>query len=176
MTDKELISYIEQHAFISDEVKDIMLILIKERDYCLTLPNDITKVKDLIGYLRCVPQENVLMIETDAEDVLDKAEVVLDIDDILVGHGTNFGISFLKIEGLKELTDKVKEETINEFTHQLKESLNQEFPLNYDSTRPYFTLENARMIVDDVAKIVNERNTYDSSLMESIGYNFGERD
>lgn len=156
MTDKEIIRYIEQHAFISDEVKDIMLMLIKERNYCATLPDDIVKVKDLIGYLRCVPSENVLMVQTDAEDILEGTDIIIDIDDVLLGHGTNHGICYLKLTGLKELTDKVKEETILEFAHQLKESLNQEFPSNYDSTRPYFTLENARIIVDDVAKIVKE--------------------
>lgn len=41
---------------------------------------------------------------------------------------------------------------IDEFTHQLKENLNQEFPSNYESTGPYFSLENARLIVDDVAE------------------------
>ena len=46
----------------------------------------------------------------------------------------------------------VRNKAIDEFTHQLKENLNQEFPSNYESTRPYFSLENARLIVDDVAE------------------------
>ena len=46
----------------------------------------------------------------------------------------------------------VRNKAIDEFTHQLKENLNQEFPRNYESTRPYFSLENARLIVDDVAE------------------------
>jgi hypothetical protein len=45
-----------------------------------------------------------------------------------------------------------KANVIDEFAHQLKENLNQEFPSNYESTRPYFSLENARLIVDDVAE------------------------
>lgn len=47
---------------------------------------------------------------------------------------------------------KIRAKAIDEFTHQLKENLNQEFPSNYESTRPYFSLENARLIVDDVAE------------------------
>lgn len=47
---------------------------------------------------------------------------------------------------------KIRANTIDEFAHQLKETLNQEFPRNYESTRPYFSLENARLIVDDVAE------------------------
>lgn len=46
----------------------------------------------------------------------------------------------------------VRNKAIDEFTHQLKETLNQEFPSNYESTRPYFSLENARLIIDDVAE------------------------
>lgn len=47
---------------------------------------------------------------------------------------------------------KIRANTIDEFAHQLKETLNQEFPSNYESTRPYFSLENARLSVDDVAE------------------------
>ena len=47
---------------------------------------------------------------------------------------------------------EIRAKAIDEFTHQLKENLNQEFPSNYESTRPYFSLENARLIVDDVAE------------------------
>ena len=46
----------------------------------------------------------------------------------------------------------VRNKAIDEFAHQFKENLNQEFPRNYESTRPYFSLENARLIVDDVAE------------------------
>lgn len=46
----------------------------------------------------------------------------------------------------------VRNKAIDEFTHQLKENLNQEFPSNYESTKPFFALENARLIVDDVAE------------------------
>lgn len=41
---------------------------------------------------------------------------------------------------------------IDEFAHQLKETFNQEFPSDYESTKQYFTLENARMIVDEIAE------------------------
>ena len=46
----------------------------------------------------------------------------------------------------------IRAKAIDEFAHQFKENLNQEFPSNYESTRPYFSLENARLIVDDVAE------------------------
>ena len=46
----------------------------------------------------------------------------------------------------------VRNKAIDEFAHQFKENLNQEFPRNYESTRPYFSLENARLSVDDVAE------------------------
>ena len=41
---------------------------------------------------------------------------------------------------------------IDDFAHQFKENLNQEFPSNYESTRPYFSLENARLLVDEIAE------------------------
>ena len=47
---------------------------------------------------------------------------------------------------------EIRAKAIDEFAHQFKENLNQEFPRNYESTRPYFSLENARLIVDDVAE------------------------
>lgn len=46
---------------------------------------------------------------------------------------------------------EIKARVVDEFAKELKEALNQEFPLNYESTRPYFTLENARLIVDEIA-------------------------
>ena len=46
----------------------------------------------------------------------------------------------------------VRKKAIDEFAHQFKENLNQEFPSNYESTRPYFSLENARLIVDEIAE------------------------
>lgn len=46
----------------------------------------------------------------------------------------------------------VRNNAIDEFAHQLKETLNQEFPSNYESTRPYFSLENARLSVDEIAE------------------------
>lgn len=46
----------------------------------------------------------------------------------------------------------VRNNAIDEFAHQFKENLNQEFPRNYESTRPYFSLENARLLVDEIAE------------------------
>ena len=46
----------------------------------------------------------------------------------------------------------VRNKAIDEFAHQFKENLNQEFPRNYESTRPYFSLENARLSVDEIAE------------------------
>lgn len=45
-----------------------------------------------------------------------------------------------------------RNKAIDEFAHQFKENLNQEFPSNYESTRPYFSLENARLLVDEIAE------------------------
>lgn len=53
---------------------------------------------------------------------------------------------------IKEFKQEVREQAIDEFAHKLKKTLTQEFPSNYESTRPYFTLENARMIVDEIAE------------------------
>ena len=58
----------------------------------------------------------------------------------------------IQYENCKRLLAEEQCKAIDEFTHQLKENLNQEFPSNYESTRPYFSLENARLIVDDVAE------------------------
>ena len=41
---------------------------------------------------------------------------------------------------------------IDDFSHELKEVFNLEIPLNYPSTKPFFALENARKLVEDVAK------------------------
>lgn len=47
---------------------------------------------------------------------------------------------------------EVRANAIDEFAHKLKKTFTLEFPSNYESTRPYFTLENARMIVDEIAE------------------------
>lgn len=44
----------------------------------------------------------------------------------------------------KELLDNV--------AHELKETFNNECPINYTSTQPFFTLENVRTLVDMVIK------------------------
>lgn len=53
---------------------------------------------------------------------------------------------------MEEHDKEIRAKAIDEFAHQLKETLNQEFPSNYESTKSFFTLENARLIVDDVAE------------------------
>lgn len=42
-------------------------------------------------------------------------------------------------------------ELFDRFAHELKEAFNAEIPINYESTKPFFTLENVRQIVDMVA-------------------------
>lgn len=39
-----------------------------------------------------------------------------------------------------------------DFAHDLKETFNNEIPSNYASTQPFFTLENARALVDMTLK------------------------
>lgn len=48
--------------------------------------------------------------------------------------------------------DKARADERAKFAHELKERFNVEFPSNYPSTKPFFTLENVRMIVDEVAE------------------------
>lgn len=47
---------------------------------------------------------------------------------------------------------EIRNQAIDEFATTIKEALNQEFPRNYESAKPYFTLENARLIVDEIAE------------------------
>lgn len=44
-----------------------------------------------------------------------------------------------------------RNKVIAEFAHELKEEFNVFIPLDYASTQPYFTLEQARATVDEVA-------------------------
>ena len=54
---------------------------------------------------------------------------------------------------LKKHDAKVREEAIEEY----KRNFNNEFPINYHSTKPYFTLENVRItLVDGVAREMEE--------------------
>lgn len=53
---------------------------------------------------------------------------------------------------IKKAKRTARNKAIDEFAHQFKENLNQEFPRNYESTRPYFSLENARLLVDEIAE------------------------
>lgn len=54
---------------------------------------------------------------------------------------------------------KVRAEAIDEFAHALKETFNNEFPSNYHCTKPYFTLDNVRALVDLAAKEQKNDNT-----------------
>lgn len=58
----------------------------------------------------------------------------------------------MSADDIEEIAKNVRAKAIDEFAHQFKENLNQEFPSNYESTRPYFSLENARLSVDDIAE------------------------
>ena len=55
-------------------------------------------------------------------------------------------------QGFEHYAKEIRAKAIDEFAHQFKENLNQEFPRNYESTRPYFSLENARLLVDEIAE------------------------
>lgn len=43
-------------------------------------------------------------------------------------------------------------ELLDMVAHELKETFNNECPINYTSTQPFFTLENVRTLVDMVIK------------------------
>lgn len=47
---------------------------------------------------------------------------------------------------------KVYDKAIADFAYRVKEELMQDLPTNYATTRPYFTFENAIVIIDSVAK------------------------
>lgn len=51
-----------------------------------------------------------------------------------------------------DVEEEIRADERAKFAHELKERFNVEFPSNYPSTKPFFTLENARMIVDEVAE------------------------
>ena len=53
---------------------------------------------------------------------------------------------------LSDAYDLGRADAIEEFAHALKETFNNEFPSNYHCTKPYFTLDNVRVLVDLVAK------------------------
>lgn len=46
----------------------------------------------------------------------------------------------------------IRAEAIEEFAHELKETFNSEFPLDFISTEPFFTLDDVRGIVDRVMR------------------------
>ena len=59
------------------------------------------KVGDLIDLLSKCPRNDLVIIDTDTEDV----NIDADITDVLVGNGTLKGFSFLKLENV-EISDK----------------------------------------------------------------------
>lgn len=48
------------------------------------------------------------------------------------------------------LYNAIYDKALDDVSHELKEILNQEIPINYKSTRPYFTLDNTRTLIDMV--------------------------
>lgn len=50
----------------------------------------------------------------------------------------------------------IRNSGMEEFAHELKEAFNQEFPRNYESNKPYFTLEGVRKLVDVTVKQLME--------------------
>lgn len=81
----------------------------------------IGRVKDLVELLRKAPQDDVLMTETDCEDFLEQSEILLDVDDVLVGSGTLKGITFLKIIGLRQFAQEIRNTAITEFMREIRD-------------------------------------------------------
>lgn len=85
-------------------------------------------------------------------DLISRSALIADIKKTMPQGGTR-GV-FLAIVDDQPAIEAVpveRNKIILEFAHELKEAFNRDIPLNYESTEPYFTLENARLIVDDVA-------------------------
>lgn len=78
-------------------------------------------VKDLVELLQKAPQGDGLMIETDCEELLEKSEILIDVDDVLVGGGTFRGITFLKITGLIQFVQEIRNQAITEFTQEIRD-------------------------------------------------------
>ena len=57
-------------------------------------------------------------------------------------------------EDIKLIAKNTEEEVIRDFSHELKEAFNQEFPRDMDAKSPYLTLERAREMVDEVAEML----------------------
>lgn len=53
---------------------------------------------------------------------------------------------------VEQFEQEIRYKAIDDFSHEIKETFNLEIPLNYPSTKPFFTLENARKLVEDVAE------------------------
>lgn len=56
--------------------------------------------------------------------------------------------AYRQVKSLKENNA----ELLDKVLHELKETFNNECPINYTSTQPFFTLENVRTLVDMVIK------------------------
>jgi len=65
-------------------------------------------------------------------------------------YGNTIGCK--KIIVPKNVVNQIRADAIDEFAHSLKETFNNEYPSNYHCTKPYFTLDNVRVLVDLVAK------------------------
>lgn len=58
----------------------------------------------------------------------------------------------------REHEKRIRAEVIEEYKHNLKETFNNEFPTNFHCTKPYFTLDNVRVLTDAVAREMKEQN------------------
>lgn len=57
---------------------------------------------------------------------------------------------------------KVYDKAIADFAYRVKEELMQDLPTNYATTRPYFTFENASVIIDSVANKLKKEEPQNS--------------
>lgn len=62
------------------------------------------------------------------------------------------GAVFYSDRPIEDIVLEARADAVEKFAHELKETFNSEFPSNYSCTKPYFTLGNARLLVDMVAK------------------------
>lgn len=59
---------------------------------------------------------------------------------------------------IAEHEKRIRAKVIEEYKHNLKETFNNEFPTNFHCTKPYFTLDNVRVLTDAVAREMKEQN------------------
>lgn len=58
---------------------------------------------------------------------------------------------------LDEYEQTIREDAIDEYKHLLKETFNDALPTNYHCTKPFFTLDNVRLLTDAVARELKEQ-------------------